>query len=95
MYGFAGMRDEDGRLSFRPRLPRKWRRVSFTLSVRRQVLNVSAERESTTYCLRRGTGLDIEHQGRRILLEVGHRLRSNERRAIDWQKQKRSTSAPR
>ena len=71
MYGFAGMRDEDGRLSFRPRLPRKWRRVSFTLSVRGQVLNVSAERESTTYCLRRGTGLDIEHQGRRILLEVG------------------------
>ena len=24
VYGFAGMRDEEGRLSFRPRLPRKW-----------------------------------------------------------------------
>ena len=46
-------------------------RVSFTLSVRGQVLDVSAGRESTTYCLRQGTELEIEHQGRRILLEVG------------------------
>jgi trehalose/maltose hydrolase-like predicted phosphorylase len=34
VYGFGGMRDYGGHISFRPRLPSDWRRVSFRLTIR-------------------------------------------------------------
>src|SRR6185312_13877201 len=42
VYGFAGLRDHGGRISFRPRLPRVWGRLSFTLAIRGRRLRVEA-----------------------------------------------------
>ena len=56
VYGFAGMRDYDGQVSFNP------------LTIRGQMLEVSIERESVTYSLREGDGLEIRHGDEEIRL---------------------------
>jgi alpha,alpha-trehalose phosphorylase len=69
VYGFAGMRDYDGRVSFRPRLPRKQlESVSFRLTIRGQLLEVAIDRESASYTLLVGDGLTIWHEDEEIAL---------------------------
>ncbi len=68
VYGSAGMRDYDGRLSFRPKPPKVLERIRFPLTVRGQVLEVDIQREATTYSLREGDGLVIWHEDEEIRL---------------------------
>ncbi|WP_088889613.1 glycoside hydrolase family 65 protein [Leptolyngbya ohadii] len=68
VYGFAGLRDDDGRLSFNPRLPRTIQRLRFPLTVQEQTLQVEVDQRSVTYLLQQGTGLVIVHQGEEIQL---------------------------
>ena len=68
VYGSAGMRDYDGRLSFRPKPPKVLERIRFPLTVRGQVLEVDIQREATTYSLREGDGLVIWHEEEEIRL---------------------------
>ncbi len=68
VYGFAGMRDYDGCLSFRPRLPKQLERLRFPLTIRGQVLEVDIDRDATTYSLREGDGLVIRHEDEEIRL---------------------------
>lgn len=71
VYGFAGLRDNDGRLSFYPRLPRTIKRLQFPLTVRGQQLQVEINEKTAIYLLQRGTGLSIEHQGKTLDLIEG------------------------
>ncbi|MGB7971090.1 MAG: glycosyl hydrolase family 65 protein [Candidatus Deferrimicrobiaceae bacterium] len=75
VHGFAGMRDYYGRLSFRPRLPRKAKTKGFRfrLQVRGQLLEVNFDRdtEQVTYQLLAGIRLTIEHFGEEVGLSVG------------------------
>lgn len=82
IYGFAGMRDTGGDLSFHPRLPEAWRRMRFSLQVHGFTLGVDITHETATYELAaadaataadqgRGGGLVIRHRGRQIRLEPG------------------------
>ncbi|UCD58046.1 MAG: hypothetical protein JSV16_02725, partial [Candidatus Hydrogenedentota bacterium] len=67
VYGFAGMRDFGGYVSFNPRpLPGKVERIRFPLTIRGQMLEVDMNRESVTYSLREGDGLVIRHGGQEI-----------------------------
>ncbi|UCG13826.1 MAG: glycoside hydrolase family 65 protein [Deltaproteobacteria bacterium] len=68
VYGFGGMRDYDGILSFNPRLPDMALRLRFPLTVRGQVLHVDVGKESVTYSLRQGDGLVIQHEHEEIRL---------------------------
>jgi alpha,alpha-trehalose phosphorylase len=68
VYGSAGMRDYDGRLSFRPRPPKVLERIRFPLTVRGQVLEVDIQREATTYSLREGDSLVMWHEDEEIRL---------------------------
>jgi alpha,alpha-trehalose phosphorylase len=68
VYGFAGMRDQGGRISFHPRLPAEWRRLSFSLTIRGQRLRVEAAHDFTTYRLNEGEALTIHHNGDAITL---------------------------
>lgn len=61
-YGFAGMRDYKGRLSFKPRIPHALERLRFQIIFRGQVLEVDASRMNTRYTLRSGSGLTITHE---------------------------------
>lgn len=71
VYGFAGMRDFDGHLMFRPRLPAELQRVSFPLTVRGRTIDVAIEQEKATYTLREGEQADIGHFEETISLLPG------------------------
>lgn len=61
VYGFAGMRDFDGRLSFRPRLPAGITRLRFPLTIRDMMLDVAIDAGSVVYTLLEGSELTIRH----------------------------------
>jgi alpha,alpha-trehalose phosphorylase len=75
VYGFAGMRDYDGRLSFRPKLPRELKALRFPLSIKGQTVDVAIDRESTTYTLRAGPELVISHWDQDVTLAEGVSVR--------------------
>ncbi len=66
VYGFAGMRDRRGRLSFDPRPG--FDRLHFVLTLRDQRLEVCLENGAVTYTLHGSSGLTIEHRGERLTL---------------------------
>jgi len=68
VYGFAGMRDHHGVLSFRPRIPDDWRRLRFRLTVRGSLLEVDVRPDLTSYALREGDGITVFHQGTELRL---------------------------
>ena len=68
-YGFGGLRDYDGTLSFRPqRPPEPEASLRFPLTYRGQVLDVEINPDSTTYSLREGKRLVIRHEGEEITI---------------------------
>ncbi len=71
VYGFGGMRDYGGRLSFDPRLPLRIQGLRFCLEVRGQELEVSMTQEQVTYLLRKGVGMTVTHQGEEVDLKPG------------------------
>jgi alpha,alpha-trehalose phosphorylase len=68
IYGFAGMRDHGGRITFKPRLPDEWSRLTFPLIIRGQKLRVEVDHVATTYSLIEGERLTIYHDGDEITL---------------------------
>ena len=68
-YGFGGMRDYHGQLSFRPqRPPEAQASLHFPMTWRGQLLDIEISPDSTTYNLREGNGLTIRHDGEEITL---------------------------
>jgi alpha,alpha-trehalose phosphorylase len=70
VYGFAGLRDHGGRISFRPRLPAEWSRLRFTLAIRGRRLRVEAGHDATTYSLAGGEDLALLHDGEEVALSA-------------------------
>ena len=68
VYGLAGMRDHDGRISFMPRLVPGCARLHFSLSIRNQLLEIEIRPEAVTYVLAEGSELTIQHDGNEIRL---------------------------
>lgn len=68
VYGFGGMRDHGGHLSFDPKLPAQWQRLKFPLMVRGMNLMVDIQHDAVTYLLRQGSELTISHQGQDVRL---------------------------
>jgi len=71
VYGFAGMRDYDGQLSFRPIPPNRPLRVRIPLTVRGQTMEIEITQESVTYSLRKGGKLMVRHYDEEIDLVCG------------------------
>jgi alpha,alpha-trehalose phosphorylase len=71
VYGVAGLRDWEGRISFHPRLPEKTSQLNFHLTVRGRLMEVDIREEGVTYALREGEELTIEHRGEEITLRPG------------------------
>ncbi|KMO26953.1 kojibiose phosphorylase, partial [Methylobacterium variabile] len=49
VYGFAGLRDARGRLTFTPCLPDAWSRLSFALKVRGRTVRIDIDHAAATY----------------------------------------------
>ena len=69
VYGFAGMRDYDGRITFEPRLPKYIETLRFSLQIRGQKLKVQITNKEAVYLLEKGIQLEIYHQGKSYLVE--------------------------
>jgi alpha,alpha-trehalose phosphorylase len=73
VYGFGGMRDNDGRLSFWPRrAPEDNALLRFPLTYRGQTLEIEIGLEKVEYALREGNGLVIRHEKEEIHLSQEH-----------------------
>jgi alpha,alpha-trehalose phosphorylase len=68
IYGFAGIRDHGGHISFEPRLPEEWSRLSFPLTIKGRKLRVEVDHSVTTYSLVDGEQLTIYHNGQEVAL---------------------------
>jgi alpha,alpha-trehalose phosphorylase len=68
-YGFGGLRDYDGKLSFRPqRPPETQASLRFPLTYRGHILDIEITSDSTTYSLREGEGIAIRHDDEEVTL---------------------------
>ena len=74
-YGFGGMRDDDGSLSFWPRrAPEDNAILRFPLTYRGQMLEVEIGMEQVEYTLREGDALVLRHENEEIHLTKEHPL---------------------
>jgi alpha,alpha-trehalose phosphorylase len=67
-YGFGGMRDHDGTLSFWPRPPEDGAVLRFPITCRGQLLEVEIGPEKAEYALREGERLVIRHEKEEVEL---------------------------
>ncbi|HBL36573.1 MAG TPA: family 65 glycosyl hydrolase [Firmicutes bacterium] len=68
VYGFAGMRVDDGVLSFAPTLPEQWQEYSFTVLYKSRLIRVTVDKAGTRYELLQGEPLTInDYQEKRNL----------------------------
>ena len=77
VYGFAGMRDFDGELTFDPRLPAEWDGLAFGLRFRDRQLRIELRHDGERYELLEGEPLTITVRG-----EPRH-LAADDRAAIE------------
>jgi len=72
-YGFGGMRDDDGTLSFWPRrAPEDNATLRFPVTYRGQMLEIEIGLETVTYALREGECLVIRHETEEVQLTREH-----------------------
>ena len=69
IYGFAGMRDDGGRLTFSPQVPPQFESLRFPLQIRGRRLEVELTPESATYLLRGDEPIVIGHRDETIELQ--------------------------
>ena len=69
IYGFAGMRDAGGRISFAPKVPEPLGSLRFPLEIRGQRLEVDLTPASATYVVRGEAPLTIVHEDELLELE--------------------------
>jgi alpha,alpha-trehalose phosphorylase len=72
--GFGGMRDHDGVLSFKPRLPQTLTRLVFRLSLQGRKLLVEVQPAQATYSLLEGSSLELIHYGEKTTAQPGRVL---------------------
>jgi len=75
VYGFAGMRDYDGRITFDPKLPKYIDELRFSLQIRGQKLKIDMTGDEAVYLLEKGFELEISHQGKILSLKEGEPIR--------------------
>jgi alpha,alpha-trehalose phosphorylase len=68
VYGFGGLRLQEGKAHFSPALPGHWTHYSFRLQLHGCHLQVAVRPGQTEYSLLSGPGLPVWHRGREILL---------------------------
>jgi alpha,alpha-trehalose phosphorylase len=67
-YGFAGLRDYSGELSFRPALPDVFDCLQFKLRFQGRSLEIDVSQDETRYTLTVGSELTIRHEEHEVCL---------------------------
>jgi len=71
VFGFGGVRDYDGQLSFAPALPRSWTGLAFSLRFHGRQIRVQLGHDDEQYLLDEGDPLKITIRGEPHLLTPG------------------------
>ena len=71
VFGFAGVRDFDGELTFDPHLPAPWAELTIPIRFRDRQLRVTLTHDEERYLLEEGEPLSIEIRGQPHTVEVG------------------------
>ena len=74
VFGFGGVRDYDGNLTFDPRLPARWSSLAFSLRFRGRQIRVRLTHEGERYLLAEGEPLPVAVRGVKHLLLPGAAL---------------------
>ena len=70
VYGFAGLRSDGDQLCFAPRLPDRWKRLTFSVLYRGRVICVRMEQDRTSFRLEGGQPLPVLVYDRPYTLET-------------------------
>jgi alpha,alpha-trehalose phosphorylase len=73
-FGFGGVRDFDGELSFDPRLPAPWKALEFPLRFRDRQLRVRLTHHEERYEVTEGDPLELVVRGERHVVTAGEPL---------------------
>jgi len=68
VYGFAGLRSDGDQLSFAPRLPERWKRLTFSVMYRGRIIRIRMETDRTGFVLAGGEDQDVRIYGRPVTL---------------------------
>jgi alpha,alpha-trehalose phosphorylase len=71
VFGFGGVRDFDGQLSFAPNLPQVWDALSFSLRFSDRQIRVQLTHDEERYLLDEGAPLEVTIRGKPHLLSPG------------------------
>jgi alpha,alpha-trehalose phosphorylase len=71
VYGFAGMRDYNGLITFDPRLPDSWESLSFRLTLRGCRVHVVLERDQISFMVEQGDGAAVSVRGQQVTITAG------------------------
>jgi alpha,alpha-trehalose phosphorylase len=71
IFGFGGVRDFDGRLSFAPKLPRVWNALAFSLRFCDRQIRVQLTHDEERYLVDEGAPLEVTIRGQPHLLSPG------------------------
>ena len=62
IYGFAGLRDDDGIMRFSPKLPASWKKLAFRLTTGGTLVEVTMTKDNTEYSLIEGEPVILYHE---------------------------------
>jgi alpha,alpha-trehalose phosphorylase len=71
VFGFGGVRDFDGWLSFAPNLPRAWNELAFSLRFCGRQIRLQVTHDEERYLLEKGSPLDVTIRGESHVLSPG------------------------
>lgn len=69
--GYAGMRDYDGKLHFKPSIPEHWAEYRFKIAHRGSRIGVCVNQQGTTFTLLEGKEIVVECYDRQVKIEAG------------------------
>ena len=71
VYGFGGMRDHNGMITFDPRLPSSWTGLTFQITLRGTRVRVNLSREEICFEVVEGDTADLYVRGKRVVVTAG------------------------
>ena len=71
VYGFGGMRDHNGVITFDPRLPSSWTGLTFQITLRGTRVRVNLTREEICFQVVEGDTADVYVRGKRVVVRAG------------------------
>jgi alpha,alpha-trehalose phosphorylase len=83
VYGFGGMEDHGGQLSFDPRMPSSWRGMRFRLRFQNRQLRVDLTHDDATLYPTDGADLEVEVRGEKVTVSLDAPITVPLRRSVE------------